>query len=82
MEEEFEDGPSGGVIAAVAVSGIVAGGVFSSLIYFIIKGDLLNHLFGNPAPTTTATTNPPLPPTQGGKRRTRRSRPHRGTRRV
>ncbi len=79
MEEGFADGSSDGLIAATAVAGVVAGGVMTSLIYFFIKGRLWNHLGVNPATTSTQ----PLPSTtQGGKRQTRRSRPHRGTRRV
>jgi hypothetical protein len=72
MEEGFSDGSSGALIGA----GIFGGLFFSALIFIGVK--VYYHVPGNPA---TITTTPPLP-TQGGKRRTRRSRPHRGTRRV
>jgi hypothetical protein len=75
MEEEFLDGSSGLVIASDII-----GGLFFSIVIGICIGIGVTRYRENNPPT--ATTNPPLPPTQGGKRRTRRSRPRRGTRRV
>lgn len=66
MEEGFADRSSGGVIAA----GIFAGAFVIGLMVIGVK--MYNY----------TPDNQPLPPTQGGKRRTRRFRPRRGTRRV
>ena len=73
MEEGFSDGSSVALIGAGIFIGAFATGLA------VIGRGIYYHEPGNPA---TITTNPPLPPTQGGKRRTRRSRPRRGTRRV
>lgn len=73
MKEGFADGSSGGMIAA----GIFAGAFAIGLT--VIGVGIYRHVPGNPP---IITTTQPLPPTQGGKRRTRRSRPRRGTRRV
>jgi len=64
MEEGFSDGSSVALIGAGIFIGAFATGLA------VIGRGIYYHVPGNPA---TITTNPPLP-TQGGKRRTRRSR--------
>jgi|688.fasta_scaffold2281365_1 hypothetical protein len=68
MEEGFEGGiPIGGVIGIGA--GLIA------ITVFAVK-------LANWQPPNNNLEQPLLQPTAGGKRRTRRSRPRRGTRRV
>ncbi len=74
MEEGFSDGSSVALIGAGIFIGAFATGLA------VIGRGIYYHVPGNPATITTNQTLPP--PTQGGKRRTRRSRPRRGTRRV
>ena len=77
MEEGFSDGSSGALIGVG-----IFGGIFFSAVIGIGIGIAVSKYFKT-SDNPTITTNQTLPPpTQGGKRRTRRSRPRRGTRRV